>query len=102
MLLGTFLIFISVLDIQVYIPRPLIYLGKISYGLYVYHSLYIWLVMRNNYGWHFTRFFQHHPKVGAILAFGATVVTASASYHFFERPILRYKLRFEAIRTRPA
>jgi peptidoglycan/LPS O-acetylase OafA/YrhL len=40
--------------------------------------------------------------VGIVLSFGLTVAAAALSYRFFERPLLKYKERFEAIRTRPA
>jgi peptidoglycan/LPS O-acetylase OafA/YrhL len=45
---------------------------------------------------------QHHKLIGFPVAFGLTVATAALSYHFFERPILKFKERFETIHTRPA
>jgi hypothetical protein len=36
------------------------------------------------------------------LAVGLTLAAAAFSYHFFERPILKFKERFETIHTRPA
>jgi peptidoglycan/LPS O-acetylase OafA/YrhL len=36
------------------------------------------------------------------LAFGLIVAISALSYHFFERPILRFKEQFETIHTRPA
>ena len=47
-------------------------------------------------------FFQSHKTIGVPLAFGLTVATAALAYHFFERPILKFKERFETIKTRPA
>jgi peptidoglycan/LPS O-acetylase OafA/YrhL len=101
-LLGTFLIFLSVLDIQIPIPRPLVYLGKISYGLYLFQYFFIWLVFNNADHWHRMAFFSHHKLLAIPLAFGLDVALAALSYHFFERPILQFKQRFETVRTRPA
>ncbi len=43
-----------------------------------------------------------HRLIGIPLALGLTIATAALSYHFFERPILKFKERFETIHTRPA
>jgi peptidoglycan/LPS O-acetylase OafA/YrhL len=102
MLLGTFFLFISVLDIKLPIPRPLVYLGKISYGLYLFHSFFLWLLFNTSYRWPRMEYFQHHKQVAIPLAFGLTVAISALSYHFFERPILKFKERFETIHTRPA
>jgi peptidoglycan/LPS O-acetylase OafA/YrhL len=67
------------------------YLGKISYGMYVYHLALIWFV---------DRFFEqqipegvtHWLKAGVSLT--ATILVASLSYHLLERPILNLKERF--------
>jgi peptidoglycan/LPS O-acetylase OafA/YrhL len=101
-LCGTFLIFISVLDIQVHIPRPVVYLGKISYGLYLFFLFFLWLIFDTVYLWPRMMYFQSHKFLGIPLALGLTIATAALSYHFFERPILKFKERFEAIHTRPA
>jgi peptidoglycan/LPS O-acetylase OafA/YrhL len=101
-LLGTFLIFISVLDIQVHIPRQLIYLGKISYGLYLFFLFFLWLVFDTSDRLPRMIYFQHHKLIGIPLALGLTIATAALSYHFFERPILKFKERYETIHTRPA
>jgi peptidoglycan/LPS O-acetylase OafA/YrhL len=101
-LLGTTLIFVSVLDLQVQIPQPLVYLGKISYGLYLFHDLFISLIFDTPHLWPRMLYLQHHELIGIPVAFGLTVATAAVSYHFFERPILKFKERFETIHTRPA
>jgi peptidoglycan/LPS O-acetylase OafA/YrhL len=74
---------------------PLLYLGKISYGLYVYHLLAIWGA----------------SMVGRRLGFGDagisclallfTVASASLSYRAVEKPFLRYKERFTRVLSRP-
>jgi peptidoglycan/LPS O-acetylase OafA/YrhL len=40
-------------------------------------------------------------SASAMAALLATVLMASASYHFFERPFLRLKERFTRVRSRP-
>ena len=74
----------------------LTYLGKISYGLYVYHMLGVFLAERL-------------VRAGASSAHGAaafvgfllTVALSVISYHCFEAPFLRLKNRFAVIRSRP-
>jgi len=99
LLIGTTMIFIAVLDMKVRVPRPLVYLGKISYGLYLFHQLFIEIVL-HTYSAHLD--LRDHPFVAAIVALSMTIATAALSYHYFERPILKYKQHFETVRTRPA
>jgi peptidoglycan/LPS O-acetylase OafA/YrhL len=101
--LGCVLFFFSFLgEVRLGNLRPLVYLGKISFGLYVFH----WAMLRIS-----IRAFQHllhtHQVASTTtnalevaLAFVLTVLLASISYRFFESPILGYKKRFEFIRTR--
>ena len=73
----------------------LIYLGRISYGLYVFHLVFIDA---------FGVATVHDPlarlaRIGAALA--ATIGTAACSYRFLEMPFLRLKDRFTHIATAP-
>jgi peptidoglycan/LPS O-acetylase OafA/YrhL len=76
--------------------RPLRYLGKISYGLYVFHVLgiavgskvAIWI---GSASW----------WVGALTAFAATTILSVLSYELFERQFLKLKQRFESVQSRP-
>ena len=61
----------------------LVYLGRISYGLYVYHGLA--LAMTDAWVW------------PAASAFAVTLVAAAVSYHVYELPFLRLKRRFERV-----
>jgi len=99
-LIGTSLIFISILDIQVPIPQPLIYLGKISYGLFLFFVFFLWLNFDTVYIWPRMMYFQSHKQFGMPLAFGRTIATAALSYDLFEGPI-KFKERFETVRTPP-
>jgi peptidoglycan/LPS O-acetylase OafA/YrhL len=82
------------------VPR---YLGKISYGLYVYHLLgiYLALVVFRWFG------VQQQPEDFAyymswlVLALALTIMMAAASYRFIESPFLHLKARFELVKSRP-
>jgi peptidoglycan/LPS O-acetylase OafA/YrhL len=77
-------------------PRPLIYLGKISYGLYVYHALCMYLIPT-----YCSRWLPPVPGSQVAAIFLATVAIAACSYQWIEKPFLRLKSRFEVVRTRP-
>lgn len=62
---------------------PVRYVGKISYGLYVFHWP-TWIALNETFG-------LHSPWLFAGLTFAAAML----SWHLFERPILRLKSRFE-------
>ncbi len=84
-----------------YLPRPLVrrefvYLGRISYGLYVFHGLYLIV------GEHLLldRFHLRHSWIAIV--FAVTVASAALSYEYFEKPFLRLKHRFEVVHSRTA
>jgi peptidoglycan/LPS O-acetylase OafA/YrhL len=65
----------------------MVWLGRISYGLYMDHEVALWATDRS------TR--------GAVLALGLTLALASASYYGFERPFLRLKRAWTRVPSRP-
>jgi peptidoglycan/LPS O-acetylase OafA/YrhL len=83
--------------------RLLEYLGKISYGLYVFH--YLMLYAGEGIA---TRLLPRTVSAPLYLAcagafaFALTVLFAYRSYEWFERPFLRWKQRFTFIRSRAA
>jgi peptidoglycan/LPS O-acetylase OafA/YrhL len=81
--------------------RPLIYIGKISYGIYVYHP-FMSVVGPRVFG--FLGINGFYQRFDAILNTAMTIILASASWHFFESPINRLKERFryEGERLKPA
>ena len=74
--------------------KPLLYLGKISYGIYVYHyfaaAAIAWIATRT--GW---EALQQRLSLTLVAYAVFTVVLAVVSWHFFELPINRLKNRFE-------
>lgn len=94
-----------------YVPRPCIYLGRISYGLYIFHSLMFYLLLEQGQsgllralaalGLSPASLPAGLRVVGTLLVLGATIALAALSYRFFEMPFLRLKQRFTYVRSRP-
>lgn len=77
--------------------RPFVALGRVSYGLYVYHVLALALA-----GVALQRVLGVQPQwyTFVLLGFGITVVLAMTSYRFLEAPFLRLKERFTLVPSR--
>lgn len=105
-LLGTVLIFLSLLGLPgKFLPRWVVYLGRISYGLYLFHEtmnffvfqvgkarlaeLSVWLHLA-----------EWKNGVGTAIALGMTILVAHVSYQLYERPFLRLKKRFTVVPSR--
>jgi peptidoglycan/LPS O-acetylase OafA/YrhL len=81
-----------------HIPRRLIlpqlvYLGRISFGLYVFHGMTMLLGRQFIAPW-------FHGGLWLIPTFALTVVVAALSYEFLEKPFLKLKYRFELVHSR--
>jgi peptidoglycan/LPS O-acetylase OafA/YrhL len=98
--LGCVLIFLACLGVPgSHVPGKITYLGKISYGLYVFHFgllLLIELCVTHNLE-QWTRML-----VVDSAALMGSVALSMLSYQYFEKPFLVMKKRFEFIRSRPA
>jgi peptidoglycan/LPS O-acetylase OafA/YrhL len=98
---GCVMIFLATLGLS-NIPGALIYLGKMSYGLYVFHLGMLLLA------WRLTEPLKlaPHPVVRMFIvdtiALLFCIVAAHLSYRYFEMPFLKLKERFEIIKSRPA
>jgi peptidoglycan/LPS O-acetylase OafA/YrhL len=94
---GCALLCASLLGIQARMPSVLVYLGKISYGLYVFHEFAMYIV---SHGINGTSIAGRLIRI--FLSLALTVLLAAISYRYFETPFLRMKDRLSSIRTRPA
>jgi peptidoglycan/LPS O-acetylase OafA/YrhL len=79
--------------------RPLLYLGRISYGLYVFHELVLTSV--HSLGFHNVTSLRASGTL-LVVKFLVTVAMATLSYEFLEKPFLKLKSRFELVHTRVA
>lgn len=74
------------------------YLGRISYGLYIYHFPIIWFASRVLD----SQLQETSVKpLAALLAFFVTFVCASISYRFMEKPLLNLKDHFFELKRDP-
>jgi peptidoglycan/LPS O-acetylase OafA/YrhL len=73
--------------------RVFIYLGRISYGLYVYHLVGFELV---------NKVVRDNIPLTMALALAVTIAIATVSYYGLELPFLRLKKRFAPVRSRDA
>jgi peptidoglycan/LPS O-acetylase OafA/YrhL len=94
----------SVLGIT-YAPKFLVYLGKIPFGLYVFHIfaselvLQSWKFLENSSAWFLREHSALYP-VRFLLTIGMTVLLAHLSYQYFESPFLRLKEGFAFVKSR--
>lgn len=105
-LAGTIIFFLSLLGTSAhYFPKPIVYLGRISYGLYLFHEL-IYTLVFHTWKIQLIRFcdFLHLARwtggIGTVIVFCVVVLLAHLSYQFYERPFLRLKRRFTFVPSR--
>src|ERR1700733_1217707 len=98
---GCVLLLLAFLNVdQKLLPRWAIYLGRISYGLYVFHELSLYLVTHIIFG-HISSFASPLYFLKAILTLGLNVIIAIVCYRYFETPFLRMKRRYTVIQSQP-
>jgi len=105
-LVCTILLFLSLYGVAAkYIPRVLVYFGRISYGLYMVHAFFLYCTFRL---WKVgltdlsatLRLADWKDALGTVLALVATFLLAMLSYHLYEKPFLRLKRRFTFVPSR--
>lgn len=78
--------------------KPLNYLGKISYGLYMYHNIMILIVLKLIMS---TGLFNVSSMAGGvlfqILCLAGSILIAAISYRYFEKPFLKAKTRYTTV-----
>jgi peptidoglycan/LPS O-acetylase OafA/YrhL len=97
---GCVLIIVGMLGVpSKLLPVWVIWLGKVSFGLYVYHMLATWIFSE------LPAIFLTKGTVPFLLRMcgklAITVLLAGLSYHFFEAHFLRLKQKFAAVESRP-
>lgn len=68
---------------------PLVYLGKISYGIYVYHVFVI--IIMSPLLVHLGMSANHDALGRLLILFALTITLASLSWHYLEKPFLAWK-----------
>jgi peptidoglycan/LPS O-acetylase OafA/YrhL len=83
-----------------------VYLGRISYGLYVFHELALeattairWKLLAGQHDYGMTGSLLY--LADRVCALALTIGCAALSYKYFERPFLRINQRFALVQTRP-
>jgi peptidoglycan/LPS O-acetylase OafA/YrhL len=95
---GTVLILLAALGTRVKPASYGVYLGRISYGLYVYHLVCLGIVL-----WFADSVLHMHrfrAPLTLVLGLSLTILVSTLSYKFFETPFLRLKKRFEIVASR--
>ena len=83
-----------------WIVNPVLkYLGRVSYGLYVFHATMIVLTLKLLRGIDTNP--VPYPAIVAALALTLTIGVAAASYQWLEKPFLKLKTRFQRVRSMP-
>lgn len=77
--------------------KPLRHLGKISYGIYVFHLFGFWVAAKI-----IGHFGTTAPSVQLGICIATTLLLAETSYRLLERPFLLLKERFTVVQNRPA
>jgi peptidoglycan/LPS O-acetylase OafA/YrhL len=75
-----------------------VWLGKISYGLYMYHEVALWARERllSRLPW-----FPNKEELMSLAALALTIVLAAASYYGYERRFLQLKRGWTRVPSRP-
>lgn len=73
--------------------KPLVWIGRISYGLYLWHGIFFWFIQNGNANW-------PQPVMMAVQV-GLSFAAATVSYYLVERHFLKLKSRYESSSPTP-
>lgn len=100
-------LFVALGDSKQNPPRFLVYLGKISFGMYIFHGIAIGITTNLRHVLE-THGLETHGvalivsfALDRVLALGLTIGVAALSYEFFEKRFLEWKKRFTVVESRP-
>jgi len=79
---------------------PIVYVGRISYGIYVYHVFVIIVVSPLLIPYGFS--VDHFAAARILILLAVTLGLSSLSWHFMEKPFLAWKEALKTPRPRPA
>jgi peptidoglycan/LPS O-acetylase OafA/YrhL len=88
---GAVLLLCGALGGDLLTSRALVFLGRISYGLYVYHAAALY----------FSEWLFHDTPRRAAFGLALTAAASVVSYYALELPFLKLKERFTHVRSRP-
>ena len=88
---GSVMMLLAVLGSRLTNPI-LVYLGRISYGLYVWHMLSLAIV---------AQFLKIYRPTYAVCGLALTILISAISYRLLEQPFLKLKKRFTHVPSRP-
>jgi peptidoglycan/LPS O-acetylase OafA/YrhL len=99
--LGSVLLLVAFLGVNPkLLPGWAIYLGRISFGLYVYHEFAMYITNHVLFG-HLATVASPIVLLKAGSEFGLTVLMAAVSYRYFETPFLLLKKRHTVVESEP-
>jgi peptidoglycan/LPS O-acetylase OafA/YrhL len=99
--LGSALLLVAFLGIDPkLLPGPAVYLGRISFGLYIYHDFARAITIRFLFG-HVVSLISTVTLLRAVSTPVLTVLMAALSYRYFETPFLKMKKRHTVIESQP-
>jgi peptidoglycan/LPS O-acetylase OafA/YrhL len=75
-----------------------VWLGKISYGLYMYHEIALWTKARTYY---LVPWFANKEELLTIATLALTIAMAAGSYYGYERRFLELKRAWTRVPSRP-
>ncbi|MDR3637439.1 MAG: acyltransferase [Isosphaeraceae bacterium] len=76
--------------LRVLVSRPLVYLGRISYGIYLYHFVILMATAELAHALGY-----RHSLLSKAAAIAFSFRLAALSWKFIERPILKWKERYD-------